>query len=273
VKRDAPNATANREQSGVVHRRSTTDEPLHAERWSIPLTDVAESPAIARNIRIVLENIRRAAERVRRQPDRVRLIGATKTVPVPRLREAMAAGLTEFGENRLQEALEKIEQIGYGRAHWHFIGRLQRRKAKAVVGVFELIHSLDSVELAAEINRRAEQAGISQPVLLEINIGGEASKGGFAPGAVAEVLPELNAMPHLLIRGLMTIPPPSADPEDARPYFRRLRELAQSLARSGLERISMDELSMGMSHDYEVAVEEGATMVRIGTAIFGARHA
>lgn len=236
------------------------------------MIQASDSDAIARNIRTVLENIRRAAERVGRQSDRIRLIGATKTVPVPRLREAMAAGLTEFGENRLQEAREKIKQIGLGQAHWHFIGRLQRRKAKAVVGLFELIHSVDSVELAVELNRRAAQARIIQPVLLEINIGGEDSKGGFAPESVGEILPELNAMPHLLIRGLMTIPPLVTDPEDARPYFRRLRELAESLARSGQERIRMDELSMGMSHDYEIAVEEGATMVRIGTAIFGARR-
>jgi pyridoxal phosphate enzyme (YggS family) len=154
---------------------------------------------------------------------------------------------------------------------WHFIGRLQRRKAKAVVGRFQLIHSVDSIELAAEIDRRAREAGLRQMVLLEVNIGGEASKAGFHPTAVSGALVTLDTMPHLAVRGLMAIPPHTPDPESSRPYFRALRQLAQSLMRPDFQRITLHELSMGMSHDFEVAVEEGATMVRIGAAIFGAR--
>jgi len=141
-----------------------------------------------------------------------------------------------------------------------------------VVGLFELIHSVDSLELAEEINRRAEQAGLWQSILLEVNIGGEKSKGGWSPASVAATFPELSRMTHLRIQGLMTIPPPVPDGETARPYFRQLRELGRSLTRSGFANINMDELSMGMSGDYQVAVEEGATYVRIGTAIFGARR-
>ncbi len=234
--------------------------------------NAGESDSIAHNVSLVLENIRRAAERVGRPPETVRLIAATKSVSVDRIRVGLAAGLTQLGENRLQEALPKIEQIGRSQATWHFIGRLQTRKVKTVVGLFAMIHSVESVELAAEINRRAEQAGIRQPLLLEVNVGGEATKGGFAPDSLEQALPELNAMPGLAVRGLMAIPPFRTDPEMTRPYFRRLHELARLLAKPELKNIRMDELSMGMSGDYEVAVEEGATFVRVGTAIFGARR-
>lgn len=234
--------------------------------------NAAESDPIARNVSTVLEHIRRAAGRAGRRPETVRLIAATKSVSVERIRVGLAAGLTDLGENRLQDALPKIGQIGRSQAIWHFIGRLQTRKVKTVVGLFAMIHSVESVESAAEINRRAEQAGIRQPVLLEVNLGGEMSKGGFAPDSLEQVLAELNAMPALAVRGLMAIPPLGTGPEAARPYFRQLRELARSLARPELKNIRLDELSMGMSGDYEVAVEEGATFVRVGTAIFGARR-
>lgn len=236
------------------------------------LMNSAEPDPIARNVSTVLEHIRRAAERAGRRPETIRLIAATKSVPIERIRVGLSAGLTDLGESRLQDALPKIERIGRGQATWHFIGRLQTRKVKTVVGLFAMIHSVDSVELAFEINRRAEEAGIHQPVLLEVNIGGETSKGGLSPSSLEQVLPEMNAMPSLAVRGLMTIPPVGTSPETARPYFRQLRELAQSLAKPELKRIRMDELSMGMSGDYEVAVEEGATFVRVGTAIFGQRR-
>jgi pyridoxal phosphate enzyme (YggS family) len=230
------------------------------------------SGSVGDNVRHILDAIRSAAVRSKRDPDSIRLIAATKAVGIERIREAMFAGVTILGENRLQEALPKVERLGREHLSWHFIGRLQRRKVKMVVGLFELIHSVDSLDLAEEINRRAEQAGLSQSILLEVNIGGEKSKGGWLPASVADALPELSRMSHLRIQGLMAIPPPAPDTETARPHFRRLRELGRSLTGSGFENINMDELSMGMSGDYEVAIEEGATYVRLGTAIFGARR-
>lgn len=181
-------------------------------------------------------------------------------------------GLTILGENRLQEALPKIEALKGLPIQWHFIGHLQRRKARSVVGVFDLIHSVDSLELAEEIDKRAQDAGIRQAVLLEVNLEGEPTKSGFQPDDLERLLPQVGALSHIEVRGLMAIPPPVSEPEQARPSFRRLRELAERLSRQGISRVSLKELSMGMSSDYPVAVEEGATMVRVGTAIFGARH-
>lgn len=232
--------------------------------------DVAAGSVGAR-VRLVLDEIRSAALRVGRAPEAIRLIAVSKNVSVDHLREAVDAGIRHVGENRLQEALPKIEALDRDDVIWHFIGRLQRRKVKSVVGRFETIHSVDSLALAEEIDRRAQEAGLRQRILLEVNLGGEASKGGFESGALLAALPALNGFSSLDIRGLMTIPPPSTLAEDARPYFRRLRELAQMLTAQGCANINMQELSMGMSHDYQVAVEEGATGVRVGTAIFGAR--
>lgn len=236
------------------------------------MADTRGAETIARNISILYGNIRKAAERVGREPTAVRLIAATKFVSVDRIRQAIEAGVRIFGENRLQEALPKIEALGSSAGvRWHFIGKLQRRKVKTVVGRFEMIHSVDSVELATEVDRRAAEAGVCQAVLLEVNIGGEQTKAGFTPEGVAEALPTLDAMAHLAVKGLMVMPPPTPEPEGARPYFSRARALATSLARMNLRRIRFGELSMGMSHDYEIAVEEGATMVRVGSAIFGER--
>jgi pyridoxal phosphate enzyme (YggS family) len=226
---------------------------------------------IAGNVSHILDNIRSAAVRSGRRPEHVRLVAATKLVSPDRIAEALAAGVTILGENRLQEALPKIERLGQDRVVWHFIGRLQRRKVKAIVGRFALIHSVESIELAEEINRRAAEAGIRQAVLLEVNIGEEQSKGGFPPDAVAEACRRMHGLTHVAVKGLMTIPPPDPDLARTRIYFRRLCELARSLTQAGWVNINMDELSMGMSADYTIAVEEGATLVRIGTAIFGAR--
>ncbi|CAE6697685.1 MAG: YggS family pyridoxal phosphate-dependent enzyme [Nitrospira sp.] len=231
----------------------------------------AGQDTIAARVRLVMDEIRRAAERAGRTPETVRLVAASKTVPVERLREAVDAGIRHLGENRLQEALPKIDQLGRDGVVWHFIGTLQRRKVKSVVGRFETIHSVDSLALAEEIDRQAKAAGLRQRVLLEVNLGGELSKGGFAPSALGDLLPALDELAHLDVRGLMAIPPPTMTAEDARPYFRQLRELAQALTGHGCRNINMQELSMGMSHDYPVAVEEGATYVRVGTALFGAR--
>lgn len=246
------------------------NDGLHPASGTRP--SAAEADAIARNVREVLDRIARAATRAGRKPESVRLVAATKTVPVERIRVAVNAGVRLFGESRLQEALPKIEALRGCDVEWHFIGRLQRRKVKAVVGTFAMIHSVDSLELATEIDRRAEEAGLRQDVLLEINVGGEATKAGFSPDEAADAVSALDVLPNVAVRGLMTIPPPGPDPEASRGYFRTLRELAASLGGRGLRRVRLEELSMGMSGDFEVAVEEGATMVRIGTAIFGARH-
>ena len=226
---------------------------------------------IADRVRTVLDEMQRAAARAGRPPESVRLIAASKTVSVERLRQAVDAGIRHLGENRLQEALPKIDTLGREGVVWHFIGTLQRRKVKSVVGRFETIHSVDSLALAEEIDRQAKAAGLRQRVLLEVNLAGEASKGGFESTTLGAALESLNGLEHLDIRGLMAIPPPTPTAEDARPYFRQLRTLAQTLTARGYRNINMQELSMGMSHDYPVAIEEGATYVRVGTAIFGAR--
>jgi pyridoxal phosphate enzyme (YggS family) len=231
----------------------------------------AEPGTIADRVRSIVDEIRHAAVRAGRNPESVRLLAASKTVSVERVREAVDAGIRHLGENRLQEALPKIEALDREGVVWHFIGTLQRRKVKSVVGRFETIHSVDSLALAEEIARQAKAAGLRQRVLLEVNLGEESSKGGFAPAALVQLLPLLNELEQLDVRGLMAIPPPTATAEAARPYFRQLRELAQALTAQSCRNINMQELSMGMSHDFAVAVEEGATYVRVGTAIFGAR--
>ena len=230
-----------------------------------------ETVDIQDNVRLIRDKIRLAAQRTGRSPDHVHLMAVTKSVPVQGIRQAVEAGATIVGENRLQEAIPKMELIGRRAVQWHFIGRLQRRKVKMVVGSFNVIHSVDSIELATEIDRRAGEAGLRQTILLEVNLGGEPSKAGFAPSGVEHVLRILDEYEHIAINGLMTIPPRTREPETARPYFRALRDLAVHMMRPAFRRIRMEELSMGMSHDYEVAVEEGATLVRVGTAIFGAR--
>jgi pyridoxal phosphate enzyme (YggS family) len=228
--------------------------------------------SLARRVPQVLARIRHAAERVGRSAETVRLVAATKTVSAGRIREGLGAGLSLLGENRMQEALSKVALLRDLSPRWHFIGQLQRRKVRDAIGTFELIHSVDSVELAQEINRRAGDAGVKQAVLLEVNIAGEASKAGFQPDALMRDLGILGSMPNLLIQGLMTIPPPTAQPEEARPHFRGLREFGARIAAEGIPSLVMQEFSMGMSHDFEIAIEEGATLVRVGTAIFGARN-
>lgn len=234
--------------------------------------DQQAGDSIGDRLGLVLYQIRRASQKAGRSEGSVQLVAATKTVPVDRIREAIAAGLDIAGESRLQEALPKIEALRSEPIRWHFIGTLQRRKVRSIVGVFDLIHSVDSLELAQEVDRRAEAAGLHQNILLEINVGKERSKAGFLDDEAERVLAQLGALEHVAVKGLMTIPPFVRETEEARPYFRHLRELAVRLAQQGIPRISMAELSMGMSNDYVVAIEEGATIVRVGTAIFGVRH-
>jgi pyridoxal phosphate enzyme (YggS family) len=217
---------------------------------------------IRANVERVRERIARAAERAGRRPDDVLLVAVSKTVEAERVRAAVAAGITALGENRVQEARAKIAEIGRPVA-WHLIGHLQTNKARDAVELFDVIHSVDRIELARELDRRAHARDRVVKVLLQVNAGGEATKGGVAPEAVAETLEALATLRNLAVRGLMTIPPEVERAEEARGWFQALRKLA--------ERHALPELSMGMSGDFEVAVEEGATMVRVGTAIFGPR--
>ncbi len=228
---------------------------------------------IARRVESVLSAIRSAAEKAGRRPDSIRLVAATKTVTADRIREGIGAGLSILGENRVQEALPKVEALAQAPVRWHFIGHLQRRKVRSVVGMFELIHSVDSLELAQEIDRRAGEAGRPQGILLEVNIGGETTKGGFHQDGFPQLVSTMAALSNIQIKGLMAIPPPTAEPESARTYFIRLRELAEAIAAQRIPGVAMDELSMGMSNDYDIAVQEGATLVRVGSALFGERHA
>jgi PLP dependent protein len=218
---------------------------------------------IKANLDAVQETIAAACRRAGRAPGEVLLIAVTKTVDLERIQAAVAAGAVALGENRVQEAKEKVTALGRP-VPWHLIGSLQTNKARDAVLLFDWIHSVDRLELARELNRRAHAAGRKVSGLLQVNLGDEPQKGGAAPGEVKALLDELRGLPHLEIRGLMTIPPQVPDAEAARPYFRRLRELRDA---TGLE-----HLSMGMSADYAVAIEEGATMVRVGTSIFGPRE-
>jgi pyridoxal phosphate enzyme (YggS family) len=215
------------------------------------------------NIQNVRARITAAAQRAGRNPGEIALVAVTKTVEPERVEQALATGLTVFGESKVQEAKAKIPVVS-SRARWHMIGHLQTNKARDAVALFELIHSVDSVKLAAELDKWAERAGKTQPILLEVNVSGEASKFGLKPDALEAALEEINAMPRLEVQGLMTVAPFAEEAEKARPYFRKLRELR--------DRLALTHLSMGMTHDFEVAVEEGATIVRLGTAIFGARR-
>ncbi len=227
--------------------------------------------SIAENLNLVMDRIASAARRAGRDPSSIKLVAVTKTVDVDKIREAVSAGATILGENRVQEAREKIEKLGEI-ASWHLIGRLQTNKAKYAVKLFDLIHSVDGIELARELDRQAAKFGKVQNVLIEVSIAGEASKAGVVFSDAPELIKEAAKHRNISIKGLMTMPPFSENPEDSRPHFWKLRELADAIIKEGIPGVSMSELSMGMSGDFEVAVEEGATMVRVGTAIFGERR-
>jgi pyridoxal phosphate enzyme (YggS family) len=226
---------------------------------------------LGRRLNEVRCRISAAAARAGHAAEAVRLVGVTKTVPADVVRAAVALGLGDLGENRVQEAQAKIPAVGRERARWHLVGHLQRNKVNRAVELFDRIHGVDDLALAEALSRRAAAAGRPLPVLVEVNVGGEASKYGVAPEGLEAMLERVAALPALRLDGLMTVGPWVDRPEDARPGFVRLRELRDRAQRSlGLE---LPELSMGMSGDFEVAVEEGSTMVRVGTAIFGARPA
>jgi pyridoxal phosphate enzyme (YggS family) len=225
---------------------------------------------IAVNLARIQERINRAALRCGRQPEDVRLVAVSKTVPLERIREAVSAGATILGENYIQEAREKIALIGT-EAEWHFIGHLQSNKAKFAVELFSMIHSVDRVSLAEELNKEAAKKNKILPVLIQVNISGEETKSGIDAAGTRQLVQQVAQLPHLSVQGLMTMPPWFEDSEEARPYFRALRKLRDELAGEKIPNVSLTELSMGMSGDFEVAIEEGATLVRIGTAIFGER--
>ena len=227
---------------------------------------------ITENVARIREAIREAALEAGRDPDGVLLIAATKMNDVSHVREAIAAGVDVCGENRVQEMLSKLALGAYDGAPLHFIGHQQKNKVRQVVGVCELIHSVDSRELLQVISRCAENHGLVQDVLLEVNIGEEASKSGFSPEQIPDALAFASTLPAVRVRGLMAIPPICDFPEKNRPFFLAMRQLFVDNSEKKYDNTSMDFLSMGMSGDYAEAVRCGATMVRIGTGIFGPRH-
>ena len=224
--------------------------------------------SIAENLERVREQIAQAAAKVGRAPGEVELVAITKTHAAEKVREAIQAGQSLFGESRVQEGRAKIPELPSA-IRWHFVGHLQKNKIRHALPLFEMIHSIDSLALAQEVNRIAEEEGMHPRVLLEINVAGEGSKFGFAPDKLREQMEALLALPRLSVLGLMTIPPLSEEPEASRKYFIQLRELRDRLQTEF--RVDFAQLSMGMTQDYAVAVEEGATLVRVGTAIFGER--
>lgn len=224
------------------------------------------------NINDVLKRMENAAHKSGRYPQEIKLVAVSKRVDPERIREALAFGINIFGENYAQEFRDKskiLEQDAGSKIKWHYIGQLQRNKVKYVVGNVELIHSVDSLSVAREINKRASALGIQVPVLVEVDTSGEESKGGVSTLDLPNFLKELSAMNSINIQGLMTMPPYFDDPEMARPYFKKLREIRDELLPQFPQ---LKELSMGMSGDFEVAIEEGATIIRVGTSIFGERH-
>jgi pyridoxal phosphate enzyme (YggS family) len=224
------------------------------------------------NLTDILARIERTACRAGRNPADISLVAATKTQPIERVQQVIAGGGVHIGENYIQEAREKIERLAHLPVLWHLIGHLQTNKAKYAVRMFDLIHTVDSLKLAVELDRQAGKAGKRQAVLVQVNISGEGSKSGLSADQTKDLVREIKAMPHLLAKGLMTIPPFFHAPEQSRPIFATLKQLLCQIHND----LSMDnhfkELSMGMTGDFEVAIEEGATLVRVGTALFGERR-
>ncbi|MBI4686689.1 MAG: YggS family pyridoxal phosphate-dependent enzyme [Nitrospirae bacterium] len=235
--------------------------------------------SISDSIFAIKERIKNSALRVGRNPDDIKLVAVTKAVGIDKIKEAMDAGLRIFGENRVQEALKKVTSdalrvtppippLDKGGIEWHLIGHLQKNKAKYAVELFDLIHTVDSIPLADELDKQAKKTGKTQRILIQAKLSEEEAKHGADEKELLPLLERIGSLTNLKLEGLMTMPPFFDDPEMARPYFRRLREIRDAVNSSLVTRHSLLELSMGMSHDFEIAVEEGATMVRIGSAIF-----
>ena len=226
-------------------------------------------------IKQVRSRMHQAARRCDRDPETIRLVAVSKKVPADRVRQAVAEGIHIFGENYVQEARRKIERLSGSGVSWHFIGHLQSNKARQAVALFDLIHSVDSIKLARALDREAAKINKVQPVLIQVNIGQEATKSGVSVAEADRLAGEIGSLKNLVLQGLMTMPPFFDNPEKARPYFTALRDLRDRLQGeldSGLHKqIHLHDLSMGMTADFEVAIECGATLIRVGTAIFGAR--
>ncbi len=227
---------------------------------------------IQSNIKKIHDDIRAAAQKSGRDSSRVTLIAVSKRKPSEMIQQAIDAGHRDFGENYIQEAMEKIDLLGRKSATWHFIGHLQSNKAKFAVKYFDLIHTVDKVKLAKEINRQAQKIGKIQEILLQVNIAQETTKSGVKENEIVDIAKQVCRFDNLHVSGLMCMPPFFDDPEDARVYFKRLKQISKDIETLNLPNTTMTHLSMGMSNDFTVAVEEGATLVRVGTAIFGARE-
>lgn len=223
------------------------------------------------SIRCIRQNIEKAANKVGRAPEEIKLIAVSKTYPVEAIKEAMGYGCKEFGENKVQELMTKCEVIG-DEVNWHFIGHLQTNKVKYVIGHVALIHSVDSMRLIDEIQKQSAKKDCITAILLEVNVAQEASKYGFGIEEVPEVARYISKLSHVRLKGLMTVAPYVEKPEENRQIFSNLRQLSVDIQKQNMNNIDMAILSMGMSNDYEIAIEEGATMVRVGTAIFGERN-
>lgn len=226
---------------------------------------------ISKNLEYVRRNIEEACRRVGRRPEEVTLITVSKTHPVPMLKEAYEAGARDFGENKVQELVDKLPQLPED-IMWHMIGHLQRNKVKYIIGRTALIHSVDSLRLAEEINNEAVKRGVTADILIEVNVAEEESKFGVTVRELPALIEEIAKLPGVRIKGLMTIAPYTENPEENRVYFRKLKQLSVDIKNKNIDNVSMDVLSMGMTGDYEVAVEEGSTCVRVGTGIFGERQ-
>ena len=226
---------------------------------------------IRENLDIVERNIQAACDKAGRDRSEVTLVAVSKTKPVSDLMEAYDAGIRVFGENKVQELVDKMEKMP-GDIHWHMIGHLQRNKVKYIVGKVELIHSVDNAELAEEINRRAEKAGVVQDILIEVNIADEETKFGIAKEEVKDFYVNISKLPYVNVRGVMCIAPYVVEPEQNRHYFADLRKIFVDITNNIVDNSRVDIMSMGMTGDYEVAVEEGATLIRVGTGVFGARN-
>ena len=229
------------------------------------MTDILE------NLAQIKKRLHIACSSAGRDPEQVRLVGVTKTVAIEPIRQAVAAGVSVLGENYVQEARRKIDQLADLKPEWHFIGHLQSNKAKTAVELFDWIQTVDRESLALALNREAVKKEKFMPVLIQVNVGGEETKSGAAPGDVLPLYRSLSKMEALQVRGLMTLPPYCDNPQDVRPYLQKLKRLLEQLRQAAERPEQLTELSMGMSHDFEVAIEEGATLIRIGTALFGSR--
>ena len=225
---------------------------------------------IAANINTIKQRIAAAAARCNRAPDSIKLLAVTKTVSPEGIGKAIDAGINALGENYIQEAKEKIAVIG-PRAQWHMIGHLQTNKAKYAVNLFNYIHSVDRMDLARELDKRVRLTGHKLNILIEVNVSGEKTKNGIPADTAITLIKDVSSLENLSVRGLMTMAPYSDNPENSRPYFSELKNLQKSIIKEGITGIQMEELSMGMTDDFEIAIEEGATIVRIGRAIFGER--